>query len=137
MKVLLDTDVLMDVALGREDFGPTSRQLVEHCQKSGHTAFVAWHTISNLFYLLRSARSAAFARSFLHDLVAFAEVAGGGRMEVRHALRLEMTDLEDGLQVVVALSVNAQVLVTRNLRHFRGTPVRISTPQELLAEIAR
>jgi hypothetical protein len=70
-------------------------------------------------------------------LVAFAEVAGGGRTEVRRSLQLEMPDLEDALQVVVALSVNAHALVTRNLPHFRKAPLRVCTPKELLAELVK
>ena len=67
----------MDVALGRTDFGPHSRAVIDWCQETPETAVVAWHTISNLFYLIRAARSDSFARAFISDLLNFAAVASG------------------------------------------------------------
>lgn len=132
MKVLLDTDVLMDVALGRKVFGPDSRALLEWCQHEPHTTVLAWHTISNLFYLLSAARSAGFARVFLGGLLKFAIVASGDTGSVRHALNMRMADFEDALQVAAAISANASFIVTRNVADYRGSPIPALTPVAFL-----
>jgi predicted nucleic acid-binding protein len=132
LKVLIDTDVLMDVALGREVFGPDSRALLEWCQHQPQATFVAWHSISNLFYLLSAARSPSFARSFLGGLLKFAFVASGGTESVRQALTMRMADLEDALQVAAAISANASFIVTRNVADYRGSPIPVLTPAAFL-----
>ncbi len=132
MKILLDTDVLMDVALGRTDFGPDSRALIEWCQHTPQAAVVAWHTMSNLFYLLSAARSNSFARSFLGELLDFAAIANGGTEAVRSALTLPMNDFEDALQVAAAISGSAQFIITRNVTDYRASPLPALTPKSFL-----
>ncbi len=136
MKILLDTDVLMDVALGRADFGPDSRDMLDWCHQRPGSAVVAWHTVSNLFYLLSAARSAAFARSFLEGLLKFASIPDGGTASVRHALTMPMNDFEDALQVAAAISGEAEFIVTRNVRDYRGSSVPALTPHSFLARFA-
>jgi hypothetical protein len=63
LKLLLDTDILMDVALGRSEFGPDSRWTLQWCQQRPQSALVAWHTMSHLFYLLSAARSVTFCEA--------------------------------------------------------------------------
>ena len=132
MKILLDTDVLMDVALGREIFGPDSRALLKWCQHQPQSTVVAWHTMSNLFYLLSAARSSSFARTFLGGLLNFATVASGDTESVRRALHTGMADFEDALQVAAAISADARFIVTRNVADFRGSPIPVLTPAAFL-----
>ena len=126
----------MDVALGRDVFGPDSRALLEWCQHAPQATVVAWHTMSNLFYLLSAARSPSFARNFLSGLLNFATVASGGTESVRHALAMRIADFEDALQVAAAISSNANMIVTRNVGDYRGSPVPVLTPSAFLKRFA-
>jgi predicted nucleic acid-binding protein len=126
----------MDVALGRADFGPGSRALLEWCQRTPQTTVVAWHTISNLFYLLEAARSNAFAREFLGELLTFVTVAAGDTQAVRRALAMRMRDFEDALQVVAATSAEADYIVTRNVADYRGSMIPVLTPVDFLKRFA-
>lgn len=137
MRILLDTDVLMDVALGRPGFGPESRAVLEWCQHTPQTTVVAWHTISNLFYLLSAARSRSFARAFLGELLNFAVVASGGTESVRQALTMPMTDFEDALQVAAAISGDAGFIVTRNVADYRGSSIPALTPADFRRRFTR
>lgn len=125
----------MDVALGRAGSGPTSRAVIEWCQHTPQAAIVAWHTMSNLFYLLNAARSNSFARAFLADLLNFTIIVSGGTESVRHALSMPMRDFEDALQVAAALSGNAEFIVTRNVADFRRSVVPAIAPNEFLARV--
>jgi len=126
----------MDVALGRSDFGPTSRALLEWCQQTPQMAVVAWHTISNLFYLLHAACSDSFARAFVGDLLEFMDVIAGGRTQVRQALQLEIKDFEDALQVAAALTAGVEIIVTRNRRDYRASPIPALAPVAFLRRFA-
>jgi predicted nucleic acid-binding protein len=136
LKILLDTDVLMDVALGRPDFGPDSRAVVDWCEQTPGTAVIAWHTVSNLFYLICAARSDSFARSFIGDLIKVVTVTSGGTEGVRQALAMRMNDLEDALQVAAAISGSADHIVTRNTLDYRGSVIPALTPREFLRRFA-
>jgi hypothetical protein len=132
LKVLVDTDVLMDVAVGRPDFGPDSRALVDWCEQTPGAAVIAWHTVSNLFYLICAARSNSFARSFIGDLIKVVTVISGGTEGVRRALAMRMNDLEGALQVAAAMSCSVDHIITRNIADYRGSVVPALTPSEFL-----
>lgn len=127
MKVLLDTDVLLDVALHRTEFYDESAQVLEWAEASPGQAAVAWHSLSNLAYLVRPD-----ARSFLRELLKFVEVARADTGTARQALDLPLSDLEDALQAASALAFGASLIVTRNLAHYRSAPVPAVSPGEFL-----
>jgi serpin B len=53
MKVLIDTNVIMDVLVGREPFLQMSRFVVRLCDEGVIEGYLAAHSITNLFYMLR------------------------------------------------------------------------------------
>ncbi len=46
-----------------------------------------------------------------------------------------MSDFEDALQVAVALAGGASVIVSENIEDYRAAPIRVVTPQQILAEL--
>jgi predicted nucleic acid-binding protein len=125
MKLLIDTDVLLDVALGREPHVRASAGVLKWVEAGGKAA-VASHSIANCAYLLKN------ARPFLRGLLQLVDVAPVGKHESQRALDLPMTDLEDALQVAAAESWGADLVVTRNLRDYRRSPVKAISPDEFL-----
>ena len=130
--ILLDTDVLLDVALDREPHVESSSALLDQVERGGRGAFVAWHTLSNLYYLIRPAHGDVETRAFLRELTRFVTVAPTSSEDFRYAASLDMPDLEDAMQVAAARACGATVIATRNVRDFRKTPVPGRTPAELL-----
>ncbi len=98
MKCLVDTDVLLDVALKRSSFFTASADVLRWAEKGGQVA-IAWHSLSNCAYLLKND-----GREFLRMLLSILDVAPVGAKEAHRALELPMKDLEDALQTAAALS---------------------------------
>jgi predicted nucleic acid-binding protein len=134
--ILLDTDVLLDVAFRREPHVEASRELLRLLERRGRMAFVAWHTLTNFFYLARPAQGRDSAVGFLRELTSFALVAPGDTETFRFAASLEMPDLEDAMQVAAAWSCGARFIATRNTKDFRKSPIPARTPAQLLKELS-
>jgi predicted nucleic acid-binding protein len=132
VKALLDTDVLLDVALRRPRFLADSSEVLEWAESEPGQAAVAWHSLSNINYLLRPD-----ARPFIRDLLEFAEVPPTGTEAARHAIGFAMRDFEDALQAAAALAFGASYIVTRYATHYRRSPVPAVAPAEFLAHIRR
>lgn len=128
MKILIDTDILLDVALRRAGFFEDSATVLSWAEANPGQAAVAWHSLSNLAYFLKPD-----ARPFIADLLEFMEVAPVSTSDMRAAIGLPMKDLEDAMQVGSALSFGARHLVTRNLPDYRHSPVAALTPKAFLA----
>jgi hypothetical protein len=129
---LLDTDVLLDVGLRRPRFFGPSSAVLEWAEAQPGQAAVAWHSLANVSYLLRPD-----ARAFIRDLLEFVEVSPTGTEAARQAAALPMSDFEDALQAAAAVAFGASYVVTRNVRHYRRSPVPAIAPGEFASALRR
>ncbi len=130
--ILLDTDVLIDVALDRQPHSEPASELLDRIEHGAEAAFVAWHSLSNLFYLVAPALGGVTARDFIVDLTRFVAVAATDTDSIRYAAGLPMADFEDAMQVAAARACGARHIVTRNVRDYARSPIRAVAPQEAL-----
>jgi hypothetical protein len=90
MIVLIDTDVLIDVALDRRPFSNPAGRLLDACKKGEARAM--WRGIrfppSTTGWFLRKARREP--KGFIRDLLRFVGVSLAGTRDVLYAIRLPM-----------------------------------------------
>ena len=131
--ILLDTDVLIDVALDRHPHADPAAELLDRIEHGAEAAFVAWHSLSNLYYLVTPALGGVSARDFIVELTRFVAVATTDTDSIRYAAGLPMADFEDAMQVAAARACGARHIVTRNVKDYARSPIRAVAPQEALS----
>jgi predicted nucleic acid-binding protein len=136
VKALFDSDVLLDVGLERSPWVETSEAALSLAPSGALEGFVSWHSLANIHYMARG-RESLDARGFISRVLGYLRVAPVGHSDMQLALRLEMGDLEDAMQVAAAIACGADRIVTRNTRHFKGSIVPAVTPAELLRAVRR
>ncbi len=132
MRILIDTDVLLDFALGREPFVSASQKVIAWAEANPGHAAIAWHSLSNIAYLAPSG-----AREFLRELLHFVEVPAVRTMDAVRALQFPMRDIEDALQAAAALAFKASYVISRNMQDYRQSPVPAITPKEFSLKISK
>ena len=133
MRVFFDTNVLHDSAYLRKGYAE-SEAVIATCLNKVHEGRIAWHSLSNIYYLVRAlTKSKDQALEFVKDLLAWADVASTAKTDALTATSLAMTNFEDALQASAALACKADVIVTRNLADFVSSPVAAMTPETFLA----
>ena len=130
--ILLDTDVLIDIALDRHPHSEPVVELFDLIERGVESASIAWHSISNLYYIVRPSHGDTDTREFIRELTEFVQVAETDTQSIRYAIQLPMADFEDAMQVAAARSCNAQLIVTRNIRDYQQSPIPAITPQQHL-----
>ncbi len=128
--------MLIDVALDRAPHVDAAARLLDLLERRPGSAFVAWHSVANFYYLVAPARGGRPTRDFVLDLLRFVEAAPATTDGLRRATRLEMKDFEDAMQVVAAEACGAEVIATRNVRDYARSPLRAATPKTLVGELA-
>jgi predicted nucleic acid-binding protein len=131
MRLLLDTNIFLDIVFGRPG-EPASSLLIAACGQQ-HQAWLAWHSVATLAYLIERERDPATARAFITDLLTWAQVASTGHAEALQALQLPMPDFEDAMQVCAARACDADYVITRNQRDFANSPIPALSPEAFLA----
>jgi predicted nucleic acid-binding protein len=130
MRLLLDINVLLDVGFERPGADASAR-VIETSGGSGE-AWIAWHTLATLSYLIHRQGSKVQAREFISGLFAWAKVSPTTQYHAELALSLPMSDFEDALQSAAAIACDARYIITRNIADFAASPVPALTPEAFL-----
>jgi predicted nucleic acid-binding protein len=133
--LLLDINILLDVLQRRHGFVKPAAALFAAIEKKQVVGYVAGHTITTAHYILRRSDGAAAAASAVSNLLLVLQVVPVERQDLMRALAMGWSDFEDAVQAVCADKVGADYIVTRDLHDFRGSPVAVRTPSEVLQRI--
>ncbi len=134
-RVLIDTNVLMDVLQKREPFFDASAQVLSLAEESRIEGHVSAHAVTTLMYLLTKDKSRASAKAIITSLLQFLNVVKVDQSTIEQAMNLDCKDFEDAVQMIAALQADLDYLVTRNPRDFGSSPVPVLQPVELIKVI--
>ena len=135
MLVLIDTNVILDMLEKREPFYEASKDVLSLCASKKIKGCIALHTISNIFYILRTHSSAENRRHLILGILKFLQVANVSHENVRHALeRNDFPDFEDCLQDECAAQNYADYIITRNTDDFSNSNIPAITPSDFLKQ---
>jgi predicted nucleic acid-binding protein len=133
MRVLLDTDVVLDLFLERPGFVDDSMILWEANERGKIDAFISSITLINLFYFARKAKGREAARQMVLKLLASVGICRVDRRILQTALSLPLTDYEDAVQLACAESGRIEAIITRNLRDYRDSTLPVYSPPDFIA----
>ena len=135
MKVLFDTDVLLDLMLDRQPFAEAAAELASRVERGELEGCLAAGTVTTLHYLARKVLGEKAVREAMVDLLALFEVAPVNRAVLQSALGLPFADFEDAVLHEAARQARAEAIVTRNLDDFRKSQLPVYAPDELLSAL--
>jgi predicted nucleic acid-binding protein len=137
VRVLVDTNVVLDVLFARQPFFNDSAEvfgLVEHSKIDG---LLCATTITTIDYLLTQAMPRPTARQTLQKLLELFDIAPVNRAVLEEALKSRLTDFKDAVLDQAGRLAGAEVVVTRNQQDFRHAVLKVLGPDELLASLSR
>lgn len=131
--ILIDTNILLNYITNREDdYLEQSIRIVEMCAKGDCIGYIAFHSLSTLWYVLRK-RSDQERRENLRDICEIFQVASASQKEVLDAIdKNSFADFEDCLQDKCAKEVGADYIITCNKKDFENSEIPALNPKEFL-----
>ena len=136
MRVLFDTDVVLDLLLDREPHSEFAALLIAEVERGRLSGYLCATSITTIHYLASKAIGAAGAREQIRKLLSLFEVATVNRAVFNGALETKFRDFEDAVSHEAARLVEAMAIVTRNLHDFRTSVIPVYSPEDLLALLA-
>ena len=135
MRVLLDTNMLLDVLLDRAPFGTDSSAIWAACDGGRLVGVIPASTLTDIFYIAHRATDRATARVAVGLCLAAFDICPVDRMTIEQATALPGDDFEDNVQPACAIIAGLDAVVTRNDRDFSASPIPILAPAALLARL--
>ncbi|MGK7948802.1 MAG: type II toxin-antitoxin system VapC family toxin [Xenococcaceae cyanobacterium] len=137
MKVLFDTNIILDFALERQPWFVNSEQIIYFAEQQQILGYVSASTISDLYYIIRKITGKELALEFVVNLTTICQVAAVDSSVISMALNVNFKDFEDAIQYSTAIVNNLDAIVTRNPQDFPVQIPKILTPSQLIRVVER
>jgi predicted nucleic acid-binding protein len=132
MKILIDTNVVLDNILDRKEFADNAMRIIELCETNAVDGCMSASMVTDVVYIARKSIPYDLLYMALTDLFEVVDVCSVTKSDIISALRRNVHDFEDAVQDECANRVGADYIVTRNLRDFANSKVKAITPGDFL-----
>lgn len=133
MRVLLDTNVILDVILARVPHAVASKSVVDAVESGVITGLLSATTITTIHYFASKALGSRKAAHHLRTLLTLFEIASVNLAVLNGALQLGFPDYEDAVLHEAARHAKATAIVTRDGSGFKRAELTVYSPGELLS----
>lgn len=137
MNALIDTNVILDVIMGRDPFFTDSSLVLDHAERGDFVAWVCATTVTTIFYLTRRHLGSEATLDRIKDLTAICAVAPVNHSVIDSALHGRFVDFEDAVLHDSAVLAGADCIVTRNQADFREASLLVYSPTQFLATLTK
>lgn len=132
MKILIDSNVILDVLIRREKFFDHSRSVLLLCEIGLVEAVVSAMSIPNIIYIMRKELPRQDVEKVIRTITAIAKVSALTIEDIRRAAAGKFEDFEDGIQHSCAVRSKADYIVTRNLKDYSESQIPAISPHDFL-----
>ena len=135
MKVLVDTNVVLDVLLDRRPHSTDSANIFRLVEEGRLQGLLCATTITTIDYLLLQSVSRGDARRYLTQLIRLFDIAPVNRAVIEGAMKSRIDDFEDAVLEQAAALSGADLIVTRNTKDFAKGTMKVQDPKECLVQL--
>jgi predicted nucleic acid-binding protein len=129
--IFLDTHILVDIFLDRQPFSEYAIQLISQADKNQWHLHCSALTLANLLYILRKNKESdrLKALDIIQKRITVLDLKAS---DIYNSTQFSNGDLEDAIQIQVALSNQQNIIITRDIKGFLKSPVKVMTVVEFL-----
>lgn len=124
-RIFLDTNIVIDIIGDRQPFCVPAANILDLAYSGNAELYATALTFANALYVLRKSLGMEDATRYLRQLNEIVRVAPATQHEVEQAFRSENPDFEDAIQYFAAVAVGADVIITRNSKHFKLSDIPV------------
>jgi len=132
VRVLFDTNVILDLLLDRKPFSEHSAVIISEVEKGKITGVLSATTITTIYYLVAKYLSKKEADRSMELIFSLFEIAPVNRTVLETAKRLNFNDFEDAVIYASAIHSKVDSVITRNIKDFKSKEIPVYEPAEFL-----
>jgi predicted nucleic acid-binding protein len=131
MKLLIDTNVVLDALMVREPWAASAQAVLLAVSEEKAEGYITASSFTDLYYLLHKyLRDGERTKQALLGLLESINILDVTGTDCAKAFELPLPDYEDALLAYCAKRHKVDRIVTRNPKHFAGSPVPVVSPAE-------
>ncbi|GHT40231.1 DNA-binding protein [Bacteroidia bacterium] len=130
MKVLIDTNVVIDWLSKRQPFVSVARRIVDLVESGRIDGYVTASSVTDIFYLSKKSHSYDEAIEGVRKVLTVFEIADTTKSILLSAILSSTHDFEDAVQTETARKISAEYIITRNTQDFLLSPIPVLSPDD-------
>jgi len=135
-RILVDLNVVLDVALRRPAHSEASKAFCLAIEARRAIGFLSAHAFPTFYYVARKDAGQSRALQLVANLARVFRVAAIDDGVIARSLTLGLADYEDAVTAAAAQAAHCELIVTRDPRGFAAAPVKAVSPELALASFA-
>lgn len=136
MRVLIDTNIVLDFLLQREPFTQDAELIFQAIDSGQIIGYVTATTLTDIFYISRKhTRSVEQARQAVLETLTAMVICPVNRAVLESAFRSGLADFEDAVQIFSAVDQELDAILTRDAKGFLSSSIPVLSTQELLQRL--
>ena len=132
MRFLVDANILLDVLMNRQPHVTDSASIWKLCETGQAEGYISSLTFANLIYIMRKEINPKGIEIILDKLSLIFHFADLTSSDLISAAKLQWNDFEDAVQCATAKRLNADYIITRNVKDFKESDIIAITPTNML-----
>lgn len=135
-KVLVDSNIFVDFMFHREPYYNLSEKVIGLCENKKIKGYVTTSILMDLHYIFkRMSHSKANADMAIMEIMKVFDVVDINKKDIVYSISINSKDFEDSIIENCAYRNSLDYIVTRNIKDFENTNIKILMPDELISSI--
>ena len=136
MKVLIDTNIILDALMEREPWAKCAQDILLAVAEEKVEGCITASMFTDIYYILRKhIVDKEKLKETLFGLMTVINVLDVTGVDCERAFELPVNDYEDALLAYCAKRYKADYIVTRDESHFEGSPVKAVSPEAMIEKL--
>ena len=131
-KVLLDTNIVLDIALKRDPFYDESFHIFSLINKKKIKAYITTTSITDIYYIVKKKLNHNLSIQFIEDLISVVSLINVTEKTILSAIETKNNDFEDAIQFLAAHENSLNLIITRDKKGFLNSELKVLNPTEFL-----
>ena len=129
MKILVDTNVILDILLEREDFYKESHVALEKAIINGDRLYFSAASVTDVYYVIKKKTgSQTIAIDAIKKMMEFLIITEVNEDSIIEALCSKINDYEDAVVDAIASRIKVDFILTRNVSDFKHSRNNVVSP---------
>ena len=138
MKILIDTNVILDVLLNRAAFSANSKAVFDLAEQKRITGYVSASAITDIFYIARKEyKNSEMVYQAIEKLTSIFLVLPVTENTIARALTLRWKDFEDAVQYTAARENDIAYIITRNQADYKTSDIHCMSPSDFICMLPK
>lgn len=138
MKILVDTNIIIDTLTGREPFRESAEQIFMLAANQIEDMYITASSATDIYYLVRkhlhNTEQSKNTMSKLYQLFSILDVTAN---DCQDALLLDMKDYEDAVISCCAKRNQMDYIVTRNVKDYEHSKMKVLLPDDFIRLVSQ